>query len=669
MSQSTAGAIAQITDVVARVTRILSGRSIQVVQEGMKLGVEYDREGAPNKVFLPSISENPSPELLVAIQGFVDKEVSTLLYTEHEYRCRMRGTEEFGKGMAKSLQSIIEDSRTEREMKKEFRGSAYNFQRNHDFAVKEVIEPKHATEHDKQKRMANLAMPAIRAACGDLAYEEFMDGKWEELGNIGSAILHYADQIQEVESTRDTYELTRKIMRMVEDLEKGEGSGCGDDEGEGESEGDGEGEGEGGAGGYGADESDYDDPEGEGGGEGEAEGDPGDGEPPESKHENLDKKNKNLKQQKEKKNPKPSGMSGMQQGLSKFDKLDDAFEAADWNAAYQEKIKKLAKDDQTGAKYIPYSRQYDYVGPYPEADKTIKRFGTDHTAQMIYKHAKENSHVIQQQIQKLFMAKALVRWDPGLRRGKINSTSLYKLRTGDDRVFRKKIESNSRDVAVSLVIDMSGSMSNSKVQYACIAAMMFSQVLTTLNIAHEISAFTTYAGEYGDGGKHFPKAADVNAMLESVGSRYSRGTGSTISYGRYAPIANYIAKGFEERLTEEVKKLVCMIPSGYRNMMANNVDGESVDTAGRRLLGRKEKRKIMIVMSDGSPASDGDGRMLHSHLKSVVKSYTDAGVEMLGLGLMDHSVKEYYPKSEIVMKAEEIPSKILELTKRMVVGA
>ncbi|WEU67325.1 DNA polymerase III subunit alpha [Xanthomonas phage JGB6] len=41
--------------------------------------------------------------------------------------------------------------------------------------------------------------------------------------------------------------------------------------------------------------------------------------------------------------------------------------------------------------------------------------------------------------------------------------------------------------------------------------------------------------------------------------------------------------------------------------MANNVDGESVEIAGRRLLQRKESRKIMIVMSDGSPAADGDG--------------------------------------------------------------
>lgn len=671
MSQATHGAIAQLTEVVARVTRILSNRSITVVQEGMKIGVDYDHEGAPSKVYLPSLSENPAPELVTAIQGFLDKEVSTLLYTDHKVRHNKKATPEFKKGMAKSLQDIIEDSRTERLMRQEFRGSAANFNKNHDFAVREIIEPRHRVERDPKKKLANLAMPAVRAAAGDLAYEEFMDGKWSEMGPLGGAILHYADDIQQCESTEETFNLTRKIMRKMEELESGDGDGD-DDEGEGEGEGEGGGgSGEGSGAGSGG-EGEGDEGEGEGeaaaSGDGESDGNGSSGEPP--KHEDLSKKNENA-DKRNKARPKPSGSSGTQQGITHFNDYDDAFESADWNAAVQDKIKKFAKDDQVNAKYIPYSRQYDYVGPFIGADSVIKKFHDDKTAQMIYKESHENSHVIQQQVQKLFMAKALVRWEPGLKRGRINSTALYKLKSGDDRVFRKKIESNSRDVAVSLLIDMSGSMSNSKVQYACIAAMMFSQVLTTLNIAHEISAFTTYHGGYTSSTGTYPHAKEVNEMLSGAGRSYYGGSGSTepgVSYARYAPITNYIAKGYGERLTEEAKRLVAMIPSGYRNSMANNVDGESVDIAGRRLLQRKEKKKVMIVMSDGSPAADGDGRVLDQHLKDVVKALSGAGVEMLGLGLQDTSVKRYYPKSEVVTDVAQIPSKILELTRQMVVG-
>lgn len=661
MSRVTHGAIAQMTDVVSRVTRLLSNRSITVLQEGMKLGVEYDHEGAPNKVYLPSLSENPSPELLIALQGFLDKEVSTLLYTDHSHQHRMRGTGEFKKGMARSLQDIIEDSRTEREMRKEFRGSAANFNKNHDFAVREIIGPKHATERDPKKRLANLAMPAIRAAAGDIAYEEFMEDKWTEMGPLGGAILHYADEIQEVASTQDTYNLTRKIMRKMEELQNQDGDGEDDEDEDGKGKGKGKpqaskGDGDGDEGG-----------EGDDSGAGEESGDDDGGEKPpteQQEHEDLSRDNTSKKLNKPAEKNKGSGNSGTTQGIQQYDDLDDAFDAADWDAASKEKIKQFANADQTQAKYIPYSRQYDYVGPFINQDKAIGHFPKDNCGQQIYKQAHENSHVLQGQIQKLFMAKALVRWEPGLKRGKINPASLYRLPQGDDRVFRKKIESNSRDVAVTLLMDMSGSMSGQKVQYACIASLMFSQVLTTLNIPHEISAFTTYHGGWRND-PNFPKAAEINKMMQD--SSASRGNG--IKYARFNPIVNYIAKNFGERLDEDTKRLIAMIPSGYSQCMMSNVDGESVDLAGRRLLARKEKKKVMIVMSDGSPAADGSAGGLDSHLKEVVKQLTAAGVEMLGLGLLDEAVRRYYPKAEVVKAVDQIPTKILELTKQMVVGA
>lgn len=93
-----------------------------------------------------------------------------------------------------------------------------------------------------------------------------------------------------------------------------------------------------------------------------------------------------------------------------------------------------------------------------------------------------------------------------------------------------------------------------------------------------------------------------------------------------------------------------------------------MELAGRRLLAQKEKKKVMIVMSDGQPASDGHGGDLVSHLKATVKALAASGVEMLGLGLQDQAVRHFYPKYEIVQSTDEIPTKILELTRKMVVG-
>jgi cobalamin biosynthesis protein CobT len=191
---------------------------------------------------------------------------------------------------------------------------------------------------------------------------------------------------------------------------------------------------------------------------------------------------------------------------------------------------------------------------------------------------------------------------------------------------------------------------------------MFSKVLTSLGIKHEISAFTTYYGSRGN----LPNHDEVNKMMESV--RFDSRASGGVTFARYAPITNYILKPWDQRLNEDMRRATALIPSAYGNLMANNVDGESIELAGRRLLGQKEAKKVMIVMSDGSPASDGHGGNLVNHLKETVKMLSASGIEMLGLGLQDRSVEKFYPKSSVVLKADEIPQKILELTRTMVVG-
>ncbi|MFH4376904.1 cobalamin biosynthesis protein CobT, partial [Acinetobacter baumannii] len=84
-------------------------------------------------------------------------------------------------------------------------------------------------------------------------------------------------------------------------------------------------------------------------------------------------------------------------------------------------------------------------------------------------------------------------WENGLKQGKLNSSSLARLAsTGDCRIFRKRVESKTKDVAVSLVVDMSGSMCGSKIHTAAAASYALSNVLDRLKIPHEVICFTTH---------------------------------------------------------------------------------------------------------------------------------------------------------------------------------
>ena len=59
-------------------------------------------------------------------------------------------------------------------------------------------------------------------------------------------------------------------------------------------------------------------------------------------------------------------------------------------------------------------------------------------------------------------------------------------------------------------------------------------------------------------------------------------------------------------------------------LLKENIDGEALDWAYKRLATRPEKRKILMVISDGAPVDDSTlssnkSTYLDSHLKYVIK--------------------------------------------------
>jgi cobalamin biosynthesis protein CobT len=102
--------------------------------------------------------------------------------------------------------------------------------------------------------------------------------------------------------------------------------------------------------------------------------------------------------------------------------------------------------------------------------------------------------------------------------------------------------------------------------------------------------------------------------------------------------------------------------------LQNNVDGESVLTAAKRLLTRREPRKVMIVLSDGQPSAVGIPAHLQSHLKRAVQTCEDMGIEMIGIGIETDSVKYYYPKHVVLRHANELPAAVMGELKRFLIA-
>ena len=145
-------------------------------------------------------------------------------------------------------------------------------------------------------------------------------------------------------------------------------------------------------------------------------------------------------------------------------------------------------------------------------------------------------------------------------------------------VFKKKITSDVLDTAVTVLCDTSGSMSGDKYAHTVIAAVQLSNTLgNTLHIPTEILGFTEHECR--------------NTM--------------------------FIHRDFGTKLLAPEILAQRMAHAG--DYMSQNCDGDSVVFAYNRLLVQKNKRKVLIVLSDGSPASSKGGDV-YTYTKDVVKA-------------------------------------------------
>lgn len=241
-----------------------------------------------------------------------------------------------------------------------------------------------------------------------------------------------------------------------------------------------------------------------------------------------------------------------------------------------------------------------------------------------------------QQVRKLIQIRAKVQTQYGTKKGKLDQSKLSRICFSapgfNDKIFKTKIENKTLDVAITVLIDMSGSMGGLKAYNALASALLLNEVCSTLTVPIEILGFTD--------GRH--SKLDVSPMM-------------------------FIYKSFSNLKvsTEDLTKYFAT----SSNFMAGNPDGENILWAYDRLLKRKEKKKILIVMSDGSPAASKSSSGLEKFTLKVIKEIEEAKkVSIYGLGLCSKSVCDYYKANSVINDPNEIPSKLISLIESKVLN-
>jgi cobalamin biosynthesis protein CobT len=104
----------------------------------------------------------------------------------------------------------------------------------------------------------------------------------------------------------------------------------------------------------------------------------------------------------------------------------------------------------------------------------------------------------------------------------------------------------------------------------------------------------------------------------------------------------------------------------------NNYDAESVLLSARRLAQRKEKRKILLVMSDGIPSCDPSGESrapFEAYLHRVIKEIRMTGIELIGIGINCQQVGVYYaPDFLNVTNVSELPGVAIATLKQVLLN-
>lgn len=680
---------------VVKITQMLSGKGIKVTQQGVNAYVKADHMGQPVLVNLPYLPDNATEELCNAIQGFLDHEVAHILFTEFSLMSKAHAKGE----QVGFMLNALEDPRIEKEMAKRFQGSAYNLSVTGKFYLDKFVMPRlkeKAAAGDAMGVMQTLMVPMIRALSGQQVFQEFMRDHWTKVEPMYERIKDLQPQIEGATSTADCMSLAEEITKRLtegsssskkkkkEESEESGSSGKG-----GKGKGKSKGKGAAGKSDKSEDKSDEEKDESSGEGEGESEKESKskgagkgeektDEEKPEDEDEKSDKDEKSESEEESddsgESEPAPdaeddtdesdvkdadeeeedeytgdaegstedgdaAGAEGEEEELKNDTPIWAPLNKEDAND-YDESMSRLISESSVksamNADYMPFTKDYDLIEKLP--------IGSGYESSMAKKLMEKVDHMVapmQKDLERAVAAKSLATRSHGHRSGRLHAANLSRLAFNDDRVFSRKHESTSKDVAVELVVDASGSMSGSKIHTASQAAYALASVLDRLNIKNEVICFTT---------KDIPPNAvnDLRDQSAKHGVRFSR------VEGLYMPIL----KGYEEKITANVRERFAWLPN--TRILRSNVDGECVEIAARRLLAQKQAGKIMIVLSDGYPAAAGSRGDLEQHLIRVVKDVSAAGIKVVGIGIESNAVERFYPKNMVLNSVEQLPAAVIK---------
>lgn len=244
-------------------------------------------------------------------------------------------------------------------------------------------------------------------------------------------------------------------------------------------------------------------------------------------------------------------------------------------------------------------------------------------------------------------------WQGGQEEGYIDGRQLSQLiaSPSERRLFRVEQHAPVPDCEVSFLIDCSGSM-REHIEAVAVLVDVMVRALDQIGVATEVLGFTTNAWNGGRARRDWLRA------------------GCPAHPGRLNEACHMVFKDGDTSWRRARPSMAALLKA---DLFREGVDGEAVEWAAQRLLERSDGRRLLLVISDGSP-TDGatalanDAHYLDHHLCEVVARLQAQGeVEVYGVGV-GLDLSPYYSRSQVLDLSRSVTNEVFRDIVAMLAG-
>ncbi len=303
--------------------------------------------------------------------------------------------------------------------------------------------------------------------------------------------------------------------------------------------------------------------------------------------------------------------------------------------------------------YGVYSRQHDVVQRADRICTAAQTAVLQQRLDQVTAATMRSQSAAALRLQRCVMSSKPLRWQSDAQTGVLDPARLTSVLTDplQPARLRSRQEAVAPDTHVTLLVDNSGSLRGKPIEMAAASVLLLVSALERCGVATEVLGFTTVGWRGGKAAVQW------------------RAAGSPARPGRIAALRHLVYKSPAESAARCRKQLAAML---HDDLLRENVDGEALQWALQRLRRSPAKRRILMVLCDGTPqeqatAQANDPLYLQRHLQQVVAATGAAkDVQLLAIGLA-RDVSSCYPQALVVEELQHLgaalPQQLVQLLK------